>query len=608
MNNHNVYPLGDIYQDGYIKINHHGMIANNRTAALVGMDGTIDWACFPNFNSNPLFFSILDKNKGGYFSISPLKREKLYVHQYYEDFTNVLVTEFIKNGRIVLRLTDFMPASEYSTIYFPEIHRLIETPTQDIDIEIKFKPVFDFGRSQVNIIEKDNGYIFKNKNDVAGIVTDFKLEKQQSMVYGKISLEKNSSAWIVMVYGEKNLHRLKDYKSYDRLEETISYWKNWINQSNYSGLYRKFVFRSALVLKSLIFEPTGMIVAAPTSSLPESIGGERNWDYRFTWIRDSAYVIESLSLLGYKREAAKFLYDLMDRLRRENGIKTLYSINNLKNFNENVFYDFEGYLNSKPVRFGNGARNQLQLDIYGELLNAIYFFQKSGGLVNAYLWDFVINLLDDLSEKWMKRDSSIWEFRTRKKHYVYSKVMAWLAFKRAIDIGKELNYSGHYITWSNIADTIKKDVLLNGYNREIESFVQFYGGKNVDGALLRLPIVGFIPASDQRFKNTLKKIEKDLMYDKYFFKRYNIDDGIKGDDNLFLLLSFWYIDDLILLGDIEKAKDAFESVMEKSNHLYLFSEELDIKTYDLLGNFPQALTHLAVITTAYRLHEKLKNL
>ncbi len=600
--------IRDVYADGYIKIKNHGMIANNRTAALVGLDGTIDWACFPNFNSLPLFFSILDKNNGGYFSISPSNREKLFVHQHYEDYTNVLVTEFIRNRRIILRLTDFMPTSEYSTIYFPEIHRLVEAPTQDVDIDIKFKPVFNYGGFQIKVIEKDNGYLFKNKNNVAGVVSDFKLKISPSMVSGKIMMDKNSSTWVVMVYGEKNLHRLKDYKSFDRLEETISYWKNWVNQSNFNGLYRRYVLRSALVLKALIYEPTGMIVAAPTSSLPESIGGERNWDYRFTWIRDSAYVIESLSLLGYRKEAAKFLYDLMERLRRESKLRTLYSINNIKNFQEFVMEDFEGYLSSKPVRFGNKARTQLQLDIYGELINAIYFFQRSGGLVNAYLWDFVINLLDDLKDKWMKKDSSIWEFRGKKQHYVYSKVMAWLAFKRAIEIGKDLNYSGPYVTWANIADTIKKDVLTKGYNRSLESFVQFYGSKLMDGALLRLPLVGFVSSNDTRFKNTFKRIEKDLMYDQYFFKRYNIKDGIKGEDNLFLLLSFWYIDDLLLLGQIEKAKNAFEKVMQKSNHLDLFSEELDIKTYELLGNFPQALTHLAVITTAYRLHEKLKNL
>ncbi len=597
----------DIAVKGYTKIGNHGMIANNRTAALVSLNGTIDWACFPNFNSPPLFSSILDKDKGGYFSIKPVDTDRLSVYQYYEGFTNILVTEFIKDNHQVLKIIDFMPASEYSTIYFPEVHRLIESPYSNTEIEIRFKPVFNYGRNKPILIKNENGYLFQSNNENAGIVSDINFEESELMVSKTMRISKNEAKWIVMVYGEKNLHRLKDYKSYDRLEETMLYWKKWINQGTYNGVYSKYVARSALVLKALFFEPTGMIVAAPTSSLPESIGGERNWDYRFMWIRDSSYVIESLSLLGYKIEATKFLYDFIDKVNGQKSLRTIYSINNEKNMDEVEITEYEGYMGSRPVRFGNKAYKQLQLDQYGAIINAIYHFHKIGGLVNAYLWDFIIGLLTELTEKWVFPDSSIWEFRARKEHYVYSKVMAWVGFERAIEIGKELQYSAPYEIWENTAKKIKEDILLKGYNDSIGSFVQYYGSNEVDGALLRLPILGFLPVNDKKIKNTIKKIEKDLMYENSLFKRYNNDDGLKGKDNLFLLLSFWYTSDLILLGEIEKAKSVFEAVLEKANHLALFSEEVDIKTGELIGNFPQALTHLGVISAAYQINKILKN-
>ncbi|MGC8497762.1 MAG: glycoside hydrolase family 15 protein [Thermoplasmata archaeon] len=599
--------FNDISSNGYAKIRNHGMIANNRTAALVSLNGTIDWACLPDFDSLPIFSSILDKDKGGYFSIAPTDTDDMHVYQYYEEYTNILVTEFIKRNRTVLKVIDFMPASEYSTIYFPEIHRLIEAPASEIELEIRFKPVFNYGRNKPLILKNENGYLFRSGKENAGIVSDLKFEEYDRFVSKIVTLKKNDAKWLVMVYGEKNLHRLKDYKSYDRLEETTLYWKKWINQGTYNGVYSKYVTRSALVLKALFFEPTGMVVAAPTSSLPESLGGERNWDYRFMWIRDASYIIESLSLLGYKTEATKFLYDFIDRVSGQKKLRTIYSIKNSRQLDEVEIGEYEGFMGSKPVRFGNKAYKQLQLDQYGAIINAIYHFHKIGGLVNAYLWDFIIGLLDELTEKWSSPDSSIWEFRTRKEHYVYSKVMAWVGFERAIEIGKELQYSAPYDRWKETADKIKADILLRGYNESINSFVQFYDSNDVDGALLRLPILGFLPVTDIRIKNTIKKVEEDLMFEHSFFRRYNNDDGLRGVDNMFLLLSFWYTSDLILMGDVEKAKSVFEAVLEKANHIGLFSEEVDIQTGELMGNFPQALTHLGVISAAYQINKVLKN-
>ncbi len=589
--------------NNYIKINDHGVILNNRASALIGVDGTIDWACLPNFNSMPIFDSILDYKKGGYFVLKPLCYTK--VNQHYENSTNILITEFIKDNNIILKLTDFLPASKFLTINFPEIHRSVEA-LDDTNIKIYFRPSFNYGNENPETEGNENGYLFHGSEITIGISTHFKLNKNENMVYNdNIPLKKGDHQWIIISAGINHLINVDEYKSYERLKESRNYWKRWASTINYHGLYDKYILRSALVLKGLFYEPTGMMVAAPTSSLPESIGGERNWDYRFTWTRDTSYVIEALSLIGLNYEASKFLYDLMDRINTDKKLRTIYSINNSYTLNEKII-DYSGYMNSKPVRIGNKAANQLQLDQYGSIINAIYRFSLAGGIVTVQLWDFIINILNTLKLMWRYTDSSIWEFRTGPKQYVYSKIISWTAFHRAIIMGKKLGYSAPYDEWKNIEKEIKEDVLKNGFNNEINSFTQYYGSNNVDASLLRIPLTDFLPVNDYRIKGTMKKIENDLMYDNYLFKRYNNDDGIKGKDNAFLLLSFWYIEDLIKMDRIKDAKKTLDSILKLSNHLMLFSEEIDLNTHDLLGNFPQAITHLGVIRAIVKLNNKLK--
>jgi len=587
----------------YIKIQDHGVILNNRASVLVGVDGTIDWACLPNFNSNPIFDSILDYKKGGYFILKPLYYTK--VNQHYENSTNILITEFIKDNNIILKLTDFLPASKFLTINFPEIHRFIEA-LDDVNIKIYFKPSFKYGNENPEINGNENGYLFHGSEITTGISTNFKLNKDGNMVYNdNITLKKGEHQWIVISAGINHLINIDEYKSYERLKESRNYWKRWAKTINYHGSYGKYISRSALVLKGLFYEPTGMMVAAPTSSLPESIGGERNWDYRFTWTRDTSYVIEALSLIGLNYEASKFLYDLMDRINTDKKLSTIYSINNLNTLNEKII-DYSGYMNSKPVRIGNKAANQLQLDQYGSIINAIYRFYLAGGIVTVQLWDFIVNILNTLKLMWRYPDSSIWEFRTGPKQYVYSKIISWTAFHRAIIMGKKLRYSAPYDEWKDIEKEIKDDVLKNGFNNEINSFTQYYGSNNTDASLLRIPLTDFLPVNDYRIKGTIKKIENDLMYDNYLFKRYSNDDGIKGKDNAFLLLSFWYIEDLIKMNRIKDAKKTLDSILKLSNHLMLFSEEIDLNNHDMLGNFPQAITHLGVIRAIVKLNNKIK--
>lgn len=592
-------------RDGYLLIQNHGLITSNRTAALVGSDGTIDWACLPKFDSDPVFSSLLDSNKGGHFSLRMEDLAGVRTYQSYRESTNILVTEFIRDGRALLRLTDFIPTSEYPTVNFPEIHRYLEAPNGDVEVNLELYPIFDFGKRKPAIEKTISGYIFRSNGDSVALACDVPLRLDGEGVTSKFVLHNHASKWFVLLQGVKNVMKITDYKSYERMEETSDYWKNWISQCKYHGIYSQYVIRSALVLKGLFYEPSGLMVAAPTTSLPESLGGTRNWDYRYTWVRDTAYVMEALSMLGYKKEATEFLYDIMERIERENRIRTIYSIDGISSMEEKEI-DFDGYMHSKPVRIGNTASQQLQIDEYGSIVMAIFHFARIGGIVNSYLWNFVMDVLQRLSSVWKQPDSTIWEFRTEPRHYVYSKLLAWAAFDRAVQMGKALRLSGPYDAWKQSAAEIKNTILENGVDSTGSYLTQYFGTDQVDGALLRAPLLGILPANDKIISGTVDKIEEDLMTPNYLFKRYKTDDGFSCSDNAFLLLSFWYVEDLVLLGKLRKAREVFESLLQKGNHLNLFSEEIDFETGHMLGNFPQALTHIGVIRAATRLTDAYK--
>ncbi len=592
-------------KDGYLLIQNHGLITSNRTAALVGSNGTIDWACLPKFDSNPVFSSILDSKKGGFFSIRMSNLKGVRTFQSYKDSTNILVTEFIRDGKPRLRLTDFIPTSEYPTVNFPEIHRYVEAPNGDVRVRLDLHPIFDFARKKPSIDKTISGYIFRADGESVALACDVPLKVSEDYVTSSFLLRSHASKWFVLLHGVKNVMKITDYKSYERMEETSDYWKNWISQCMYHGVYSQHVIRSALVLKGLFYEPTGLMVAAPTTSLPEEIGCNRNWDYRYTWVRDTAYVMEALSLLGYKKEATKFLYDIMEQIERENKIRTIYPIDGTSSMEEKEI-DFDGYLHSKPVRIGNTASQQLQIDEYGSIVMAIYYFARIGGIVNSYLWNFVIGVLQRLGTLWKQPDSTIWEFRTEPRHYVYSKLMAWAAFDRAILMGKTLRLSGPYDAWKQSAREIKKAIMANGLDSTGTYLTQYFGTDEVDGAMLRTPLLRILPVNDKIVTGTMEKIEEELMTKDYLFRRYKTDDGFSCKDNAFLLLSFWYVEDLVLMGKLRKAREVFESLLQKGNHLNLFSEEVDLETGHMLGNFPQALTHIGVIRAATRLSNAYK--
>ncbi len=595
-------PLKSVERNGYSLIKNHGMICSNRTAALVSMNGTIDWACMPNFNSNPVFCSILDREKGGFFSIAPSDSEDYWVMQHYHDHTNILITEFSQADDIILRLTDFIPTSEYSTINFPEIHRYIEVPFRSVQVSIRIRPVFDFMAVTPDLRKQREGYLFQAGAKTLGVSSEIPMKMGRDSLFANLTLKKGDHKRIVVMYGVKSVQRVWDYKTFERMEETSEYWKNWVSNGHYPALYNRETIRSALILKGLFYEPSGLMVAAPTSSLPESVGGERNWDYRYAWIRDTAYVVESLSLLGYKREAVKFLYDIMEIVKRQKNIKTIYQIDG-KTSIEEYTVDFSGYLNSSPVRMGNAAVRQLQIDEYGSIVNAIYYAAMANSLVNSYLWDFLIETLKKLSKIWYREDSSIWEFRTKPRHYTYSKAVAYVAFTRAIEIGRRMGFSGPYSEWHETAEMIKESILTNAVDSRTGSLVQYYGAKHTDAALLRLPHFGILPPDHEVMRATIERIEKELMTRDYLFLRYRNPDGFKSKDNAFTLLSFWYVEDLVLMKERDRAREVFEHLLKLSNHLGLYSEEIEPETGDHVGNFPQAMSHLGLIRAAKSLNE-----
>ena len=595
----------EIELNGYTKIKNHGFIANNRTAALVSMTGNVDWLCLPNFSSDPVFDSILDKNKGGFFSTSPFKTEKLTVTQEYENGTMVLKTTFLREGKPILMLTDFLPATKYSSINFPEMHRIVESFDDPVDVEIKLKATLDYRISPVDIKVSEGGGVYRKNSKKVGIYTNADLRVENGMIQGVLSMKPHATEPVVIAYNMSD-DQLSNYKSQERLDETIKFWQNFTAQSTYTGVMKDIALRSGITLRGLFYDPTGMMVASPTSSLPECVGGERNWDYRYSWVRDTSYVIEALSMLGYKYVATNYLYDMMKIIEQKGEISVLYGLEQNDSLEE-FEIDYEGYMGSRPVRIGNFASKQFQLDVYGSFINAIYHLANIGGTVNAYMWDFVIEVVNKIEHIWQNPDSSIWEFRTPPKQYTYSKVMCWMGVDRAIKIGKQLNFKGKYEHWEELKNKIKSDILEKGVDKETNTLVQYYGSKDTDASLLRVSLTGFLSSKDPIIVNTVNRIEKELMEKDFLIRRYNNDDGIQCRDNAFLLMSFWYVEVLLDQDREEEAEKVLNTLIEKGNHLKLFSEEVDTKTLEPIGNFPQAITHLGVIRAICKLNQKIKN-
>jgi GH15 family glucan-1,4-alpha-glucosidase len=595
----------------YLPIENYGIIGDLNTVALVGLNGSIDFMCFPDFDSPSIFAALLDDKKGGRFSINPVFTE-MKTKQLYLPDTNVLLTRFL-SAEGVGEITDFMPVEElYSG---KELIRRVTTVRGEVRYRMSCKPRFNYGRSPHSAeLLSDNEIIFKSSGEDATelrLRSSVPMKLEENDAIAEFTLPANSTADFLLEYIGKQHNDQKDFKQFitESLFETVNYWKNWIAQSTYRGRWMEVVNRSALVLKLLTSYRYGSIIAAPTFSFPETISGKRNWDYRYTWIRDASFTTYALIRLGYTKEAGEFMNwvekqcrDIKERER----LGIMYSIDGGRQLQETILPNFEGYKGSAPVRIGNNAYAQLQLDIYGELLDAIYLYNKYGEPISYDFWKDIQKQVDWLSSNWDQPDEGIWEVRGGQQKFLYSRLLCWVAFDRAIKIAEHRSFPVNH-SWRQERDKIFNSIFSEYWNEEAGAFMQYPGAPTVDASTLLMPLVRFISAKDPRWLSTMKRIEKELVSDSLVY-RYRphlaAPDGFTRREGTFSMCSFWYVECLSRSGELNKARFYFEKMLGYANHLGLYSEQLGFEG-EHLGNFPQAFTHLGLISAAYNLDKQL---
>ncbi len=593
---------------GYLPIEDHGVIGDLHTAALVGIDGTIDWLCLPRFDAPSVFASILDDEKGGHFRLRPLN----YVRsqQLYLPDTNVLLTRFLSSEGVA-EVLDFMPI-EAGLKERHDLVRSIRVVRGSMRFEVDCRPAFDYARQRHTISLGKTGAVFACAGTRLGLATRVPLrEGPYRNALAQFALEEGEDAAFVLQQlkeGEGPEEVLSNAPFQDRLQGTLDYWRRWISGSTYRGRWREMVNRSALALKLMVYDPTGALVAAPTMGLPETIGGERNWDYRYTWLRDAAFTLYSLIRVGFNEEAHNFMGWLLNVCRNSDGkLQPLYGIDGRTEIHEEELPHLSGYRNSRPVRLGNGAYNQLQLDLYGAVLDAAYLHNKHAAPLDYDVWNNLRPTLDWLSENWRQPDEGIWEVRGGRRPFVSSKVLSWVALDRAVRMARQRGLPAPEDHWIKQRNAIYEEVMKKGWNPKRESFVQYYGGEALDASLLLMPLVKFVGPTDPRWLATLNGIQKELSHDTLVY-RYKVaeaaDDGFSSEEGSFNTCSFWLVECLTRAGRLEEARLALEKMFSYANHLGLFTEEIG-PSGEALGNFPQALTHLALISAAARLDQTL---
>ncbi len=594
---------------GYLPIEDHGVIGDLHTAALVGTDGTIDWLCLPAFDSPSVFCSILDDEKGGHFSLRPtdyVRSQQLYLPD-----TNVLLTRFL-SPQGVAEVLDFMPIHTGHG----ERHRLVRNARVirgEMTFEVECRPAFDYARCPHTVSTGKTGVVFDCGNFRLGLTTNIPLKETNGGGAGaRFTLGAGERATFVLADIGEN-EGPGDILSPPEFEEllgrTLTYWRRWISRSTYGGQWREVVNRSALALKLMVYDPTGALVAAPTMGLPERIGGERNWDYRYTWLRDAAFALYALMAVGFEEEAGNFMGWLRDRCAqdRDGLLQPLYGIDGRKDIEESALDHLSGYMNSGPVRLGNAAYEQIQLDLYGAVLDAAYLYNKHGAPLDYDLWQNVRKILDWLSDNWQRPDEGMWEVRGGKRQFVSSKVMCWVALERGIRIARQRGLPGGDGHWISERDRIYEEVMAKGWNPQRKSFVQFYGSDALDASLLLMPLVKFVGPTDPRWLATLDLIQKELTHDTLVDRYLNAEaapDGLAGDEGSFSICSFWLVECLTRAGKLDEARLALEKMFSYANHLGLYAEEIGTSG-EALGNFPQAFTHLSLISAAVHLDRAL---
>jgi GH15 family glucan-1,4-alpha-glucosidase len=594
----------------YKKISDYGIIGDLHTVALVGLDGSIDWLCMPYIDSPSIFAAILDDEKGGRFSVSPVG-EGWQSTAMYEPGTNVLVTTF-RTPSGLLKLTDFMPVhpgvERGAEKERHEIFRLAQCTEGEVRVRAYFDPQFDYARAEAYLRREGNGILASSEGgESLYLASSEEMTISGCVCEAEFSLSEGQGAWLNMTYGPSSGEGLDPARAEKALEETEDYWREWLRKSETGrpldlGKYKDMVERSALVLKLLYYAPTGTIAAAPTTSLPEEIGGMRNWDYRFTWIRDASFTLRALFNLGHLSETEGYLRWITGVLR-EHGtgrLQIMYGLRGEEDLREEELPHLAGYRGSRPVRIGNAAARQRQLDIYGEIMDAALKLSDYVGKIDPGAWPYLRGICDHVVKHWGEKDSGIWEVRGGPWHFVYSKVMCWLALDRGTTIARRYGFPADLDRWERTMGEIRAEVLARGWSDEKKSFVQHYDTEALDASSLVFPMLGFVPFDDPRAKSTMEAVRKELGHGGFLY-RYRSEDGLRGGEGVFLLCNFWLVDNLVEQGRLEEAEVLLAKMEAVANHLGLFSEQYDLETGELLGNFPQAFTHIGYVNSVVAL-------
>jgi len=584
-------------------IENYGVIGNMCSIALVGTNGSIDFLCYPNFDSPTVFAALLDDESGGCFQIQPQLKEKR-VRQLYLPDTNILLTRFLAEEGVA-ELRDYMPI-ETDGEQPNEIIRTLAVIRGEVEFKMRCQPRFNYAMDRHTVSVEDQYAIFSPASDASppmALYSTVALRQESQDAISEFRLRAGES--VTFVFGGVRPQGQQPEMEFveQRFHETASFWKRWIAKSKYKGRWREMVNRSALMLKLLTSREHGSLIAAPTFSLPEQIGGVRNWDYRYTWLRDAAFTLYALIRLGFIEETEAFIDWLKGRLGddAERGpLQVMYGIDGRQKLDEATLDHLKGYKDSRPVRLGNAAYQQLQLDIYGEMMDAAYLANKYGDAISQAGWQDVQRILEWLGKNWQRPDEGIWEVRGGAREFLHSRLMCWVAFDRAVRLAQKRSLSAPFGDWLRTRDAIRKDIFTNFWNDELQSFVQSKGTKDLDASVLLMPLMRFISPVDPMWRSTMKAIESRLVEDTLVF-RYETErthvDGIPGGEGSFTACSFWYIECLARAGELEKAQLLFEKLMGYANHLGLYSEEIG-PSGQHLGNFPQAFTHLALISAA----------
>ena len=602
-------------------IENYGVVGNMRTVALIGMNGSVDWACSPQFDSPSIFGAILDQQKGGYFKICPAEQHGITYKQLYWPETNVLVTRFLSVDGVA-EIIDFMPVDYHGHDHnVNQLIRRVNIVKGSMALRMECFPAFNYARDSHEIHFNEAGCLFSSATanmqlsttlpmqpEGSGVTCDFVLQEGQTITFSMSQAEAD----------EDEGYKLTEAESQHLFEDTVEFWQKWLSQSTYRGRWREMVERSALALKLLTYEPTGAIVAAPTSSLPQGNLVQRNWDHRYTWIRDAAFTIYAFLRIGFTQEAAKFMGWIEARaaeLDSDGSLQNMYGIDGRHQLNEETLSHLQGYEGYGPVRVGNSSYDQRRLDIYGELMDSVYLYNKYGSPISYDFWTHLSRLTDWVVDNWRSTDEGIWEVPGGRRHFVYSKLMCWVAIDRAIRLADKRSFPADRARWHTTRDQIYQEIMAKGWSDERQSFVQSYDSETLDASLLMMPLVFFMSPTDPRMLKTLEAIDRPPsnggLVSNSLVYRYSPDspiglDGYGGSANI---CTFWLVEALTRAGQVDRrhldrARLVFEKMLSYGNHLGLFAEEIG-PSGEALGNFPQAFTHLGLISAAVNLDRHL---